>query len=121
MTGEGEEQIMVLVSVSVLQEDSDVTFTYVQTFIDAYLCSKPTTIVDLEVPVARGVRDVCTFTALWAARVLVEMLHDKRVDHPPSLFVSASIIAARLTAGWTAGARPLPIAAAPGECLTQEA
>jgi hypothetical protein len=68
MTGEGEEQIMVLVSVSVLQEDSDVTFTYVQTFIDASLCSKPTTIVDLEVPVARGVRDVCTFTALWAAR-----------------------------------------------------
>ena len=68
MTGVGEEQMMMLVSVSVLQEDSDVTFTYVWTFTDASLCSKPATILDLEVPVARGVGDVHTGTALWAAR-----------------------------------------------------
>ena len=102
MIGVGEEQMMMLVSVSVLQEDSGVTFTYVKTFIDASLCSKPATILDLEVPVARGVGDVHTCTALWAARAagcapegrtsivkaclalelvnVVGMLHDKRVD-----------------------------------------
>ena len=102
MTDMGREQMMMLVSVSVVQEDSGVTFTYVQVCTDASLCSKPATILDLEVPVARGSGDGHTCTALWAARAaggapegrtsivqaclalelvnVVGMLHDKRVD-----------------------------------------
>ena len=68
MTGVGEEQMMMLVSISAPQEDSGATFTLTDTLNVASISLKYASILDLEAPVARGFGVVCTCTALWAAR-----------------------------------------------------